>query len=284
MILTRRALFAAAAALAASPARADGLELSGQLRQGGFALGRTWPDAPIDLDDAPVGRASPRGMFVVGFDRDAPPTAKLQVGAGARRTIRTLEIAKADFLQTRIDGLPADTVAPNDPALVERIAQEAALKARAFASQAPIDAFVDGFDWPLAAFRISSPWGAQRILNGMAARPHYGVDLAAPEGAPVLAPADGRVVLARTGLHLEGGLTLIDHGQGLITAYLHQSAIEIFEGQDVRRGQQIGRVGSTGRATGPHLCWRMKWRDRNLDPSLMVGFTKPASSANADGR
>jgi murein DD-endopeptidase MepM/ murein hydrolase activator NlpD len=71
-------------------------------------------------------------------------------------------------------------------------------------------------------------------------------------------------------LHFEGGLVLIDHGQGLITACLHQSRIDVSAGQELGRGDPIGRVGMTGRATGPHLCWRMKWRDRNLDPSLLV--------------
>ncbi|MBU3970644.1 MAG: M23 family metallopeptidase, partial [Alphaproteobacteria bacterium] len=86
----------------------------------------------------------------------------------------------------------------------------------------------------------------------------------------IRAPAAGRVALARSGLHFEGGLVLIDHGQGLISAYLHQSRLEVEAGQELRRGDLIGRVGMTGRATGPHLCWRLKWRNRNMDPSLMV--------------
>ncbi|MBJ7485906.1 M23 family metallopeptidase, partial [Brevundimonas sp.] len=123
--------------------------------------------------------------------------------------------------------------------------------------------------------RISSAWGAQRILNGTPARPHYGIDLAAPQGTPIHAPAPGLVVLAEPDMHFEGGLTLIEHGQGLISVYLHQSRLDVTAGQRVLRGQPIGLVGMKGRATGPHLCWRMKWRDRNLDPSLMVGAQAP---------
>ena len=145
-----------------------------------------------------------------------------------------------------------------------------ALKTEGFASRADADHFRDGFDWPLEGFRVSSRWGSQRVLNGTPARPHYGIDLAAPQGTVVRAPAAGRVTLARTGMHFEGGLVLIDHGQGLITAYLHQSRLDVEAGQELARGDPIGRVGMTGRATGPHLCWRMKWRDRNLDPSLLV--------------
>lgn len=109
-------------------------------------------------------------------------------------------------------------------------------------------------------------------MNGTPARPHYGIDLAAPAGTIIRAPGDGIVTLARPDMHYEGGLVLIDHGQGLITAYLHQSRLEVAAGQMLKRGDPIGRVGMTGRATGPHLCWRMKWRDRNLDPSLMIGM------------
>ena len=140
-----------------------------------------------------------------------------------------------------------------------------------FASRLDADHFRDGCDWPLPpGFRVSSAWGAQRVLNGTPARPHYGIDLAAPAGTPVLAPAAGRVTLAEPALHFEGGLVLLDHGQGLITAYLHQSRLEVRAGQAVRRGDRLGRVGMTGRATGPHLCWRMKWRDRTAAPSLLV--------------
>jgi murein DD-endopeptidase MepM/ murein hydrolase activator NlpD len=123
--------------------------------------------------------------------------------------------------------------------------------------------------------RRSSRFGGQRILNGEAKRPHYGVDLAAPVGTPVVAPAAGVVSFAETGLHYEGGLILIDHGQGLITAYLHLSRVAVTAGQSVTQGQLIGAVGKEGRATGPHLCWRMRWRDQNLDPSLMVGLAPP---------
>jgi len=140
----------------------------------------------------------------------------------------------------------------------------------------PGDDFRDGFAWPLGEVRVTSAWGSQRILNGTPARPHYGLDLAAPVGAPILAPAAGLVVLAEPDMHFEGGITAIDHGQGLISIYLHQSQQSVRQGDRVQRGQAIGAVGMSGRATGPHLCWRMKWRGRNLDPSLMVGAHAPA--------
>ena len=273
MTLRRRTVLTGAAALlAAGPARAriSGLDLTGRFVQGGHALGRTWPNALVFVDGEALSAASDSGWFVVGFDRDAPVSVSIEARAGARSARRTLDIAPGNFRTTRIDGLPPSTVEPTDPALLERIRREVALKTEGFASRADADHFRDGFQWPLSSYRITSPWGAQRILNGTPARPHYGIDLAAPQGAPIRAPAAGRVTLAEPDLHFEGGLVLLDHGQGLITAYLHQSRLDVRAGQDVVRGQTLGRVGMTGRATGPHLCWRMKWRDRNLDPSLLV--------------
>ncbi len=272
----RRALvLGAAAGLAAPPvfAQDDGLRLRGRFVQGGGVVGRTWPQALIFVDGEALTAASADGWFVVGFDHACGPSVQIEARAGERSASRTLSIARGGFPTSRIDGLPPATVdAPDDPALQALIAEQVAIKTEAFASRIDADGFRDGFVWPLEGFRVTSRWGAQRILNGTPARPHYGIDLAAPQGTLVRAPAPGRVVLAREGMHFEGGLILIDHGQGLVTAYLHQSRLLAQEGQTVARGDSLGRVGMTGRATGPHLCWRMKWRDRNMDPSLFVGI------------
>jgi murein DD-endopeptidase MepM/ murein hydrolase activator NlpD len=283
LILPRRQLLIGGGALAATgltslAARAQSpadLVLTGRFVQGGHAIGRTWPRALIFVDGESLTTASADGGFIVGFDRDAPAGVQIESRLGGRSAIRTLTIAAGQFPSTRIDGLPPSTIEPSDPELLARIQREIALKAEGFASRIDADHFSGGFIWPLETFRVSSRWGSQRVLNGTPARPHYGIDLAAPQGTPIRAPADGRVSFARSGMHFEGGLVLIDHGQGLITAYLHQSRLDVHAGQDVRRGDPIGRVGMTGRATGPHLCWRMKWRDRNLDPSLMVETAQP---------
>ena len=270
----RRGLLAGAVAtLAAGPALArmqDTLRLTGSFVQGGHAIGTTWPGALVFVDGEALATASGDGTFIVGFDRDQTGSVVLEARSGDRAMRRVIDIARVDFPSTRINGLPAATVTPTDPALLERIRREVALKTEGFASRLDADHFRDGFTWPVTGFRITSRWGSQRILNGTPARPHYGIDLAAPQGTPILAPAAGRVTLSQPDLHFEGGLVLIDHGQGLITAYLHQSRIMVETGQDLQRGDVIGRVGMTGRATGPHLCWRAKWRDRNLDPSLFI--------------
>lgn len=274
MIFDRRALLSglAASGLMASDARAqsDPLNLQGRAIQGGHLIGRTWPRALIFLDGEALTTASADGWFIVGFDRDAPLSHRITARSGSQERSTDVTLARGQFPSHSISGLPPSTVAPQDPIILARIREQAAIKADAYANRLDADYFRDGFSPPLETMRVTSAWGSQRILNGTPAQPHYGVDLGAPTGAPITAPAAGLVTLAESDFHYEGGLIFIDHGQGLITAYLHQSRIEVTAGQTVYRGQLIGRVGARGRATGPHLCWRMKWRDRNLDPSLLL--------------
>jgi len=276
MILARRTVLAAVPALACTPrafaqTAVPPLVIGGKIEQSGFALGRTTPRAALSVNDKPVGVASAEGLFVIGFDRDEPASTKLTVQTPQSVVDHQFAVAPVDYDIQRIDGLPQDQVTPTDPALLARIAEEAKRKAVGFASDIDAAGFRDGFLSPIQTYRLSGRFGGQRILNGVPQRPHYGSDLAAPLGTPVLAPADGMVSFAETGLHYEGALILIDHGQGLISAYLHLSRIDVAKGQTVARGQPIGLVGMEGRATGPHLCWRMKWRGRNMDPLLMVG-------------
>jgi murein DD-endopeptidase MepM/ murein hydrolase activator NlpD len=272
-ILALLATAAARPALAAAP----GLFVTGRFVQGGYAIGRTAPRAEIQVDGATVTRASASGLFVIGFDRDAGPRAVIRAVTADGQAEHVADIAPTAYDVQKIDGLPTDQVTPSDPALLARIHAEAQRKAMGFASRADTDDFRNGFTLPLKDYRLAAHFGGQRILNGNPMRPHYGDDLAAPIGTPVMAPADAVVAFAESGLHYEGALILLDHGQGLITDYLHLSRIDVKVGQRVRRGQVIGAVGKEGRATGPHLCWRMKWRDRNLDPMLFVGAHAPAA-------
>lgn len=274
--LTRR--LALAGGLATVPAVAfaangPSLNIKGRYEQGGHAIVRTQAGASFAVDGEALGEASRDGLFIVGFDRDAAAQSLLSVKAGGNSSEHRFDIANGNFDVQKIDGLPEDQVTPEDPALLARIAEEAKRKAVGFASKVDGDWFKDGFELPLKAIRVSSRFGGQRILNGVPSRPHYGADLAAPVGTPVHAPAQGVVSFSETGLHYEGGLILIDHGQGLISAYLHLSHVGVQAGQMVKRGELIGAVGKEGRATGPHLCWRLKWRGRNLDPTLLVSTT-----------
>ena len=277
--MNRRALILTGAAAAlAGPADAapPGLELEGRFQQGGFAIGRTAPRAELLLNGEDMGSASGEGLFVVGFDRDGPETQEIRVRTPGGEAVHKAAIAKGVFDIQRIGGLPPDQVTPTDPRLLARLQAEAARKAEGFASRVDRDDFKGGFVLPVHGFRLAARFGGQRILNGEPKRPHYGDDLAAPVGTPVMAPAAGLISFAETGLHYEGGLIMIDHGQGLISCYLHLSQVEVRRGQAVARGERIGAVGKEGRATGPHLCWRLKWRGRNLDPMLLVGASAPA--------
>ncbi|HEY9233533.1 MULTISPECIES: M23 family metallopeptidase [Phenylobacterium] len=263
--------------LAARRAHAGaGLALSGRFQQGGFAIGRTDPGAKVFLDDRQVARASDAGFFILGFDRDAAPLTTVKIASRDGEALRTLQIGRAEYDIQRIKGLRRVYQGKASPELEARMAAETRRKTAAFASHADRDDFRSGFSAPLKNFRVSARFGGQRIVDGRPRPPHYGIDLAAPRGTPVYAPAGGIVTLAETGMLYEGGLIMIDHGQGLTTAYLHLSGVDVMRGQQVSRGQRIGAVGATGRATGPHLCWRMKWRDRHMNPMLMVGAAPPA--------
>jgi murein DD-endopeptidase MepM/ murein hydrolase activator NlpD len=254
------------------------LNCAGAFTQGGVALCRTLPGAAISVDGVASGEADAGGWAVVGFNREHGPSARLEArvsetspGASATSVAAAdYTIAPRAFDVQRINGLPPQTVTPTDPDVIARIQREAALKQQGFASLAPLEGFLDGFILPVEGGTVTGRWGNQRILNGVPSTPHFGYDIAAPEGTPIRAPASGVVTLAESDMHYEGGLVFIDHGQGLITMYLHMSRLDVRVGDVVTQGQTIGAVGSRGRATGPHLCWRMKWRDRQLDPSIAL--------------
>ena len=179
-----------------------------------------------------------------------------------------LTIAPRDYPVSRVEGVPQRTVAPG-PEHLARIRRERELVRAAKAASRPEAEFADGFQWPLLG-RISGVYGSVRYYNGKAGRPHYGVDVARPEGTPVAAPAPGTVTLAEPDLFYSGGTVIIDHGSEVSSSFLHLSAVAVAAGQRVRPGDIIGEVGATGRATGPHLDWRMTWRNRRIDPQLLV--------------
>jgi murein DD-endopeptidase MepM/ murein hydrolase activator NlpD len=225
--------------------------------------GRAPPGAPVLLDGRPVAVA-PDGRFLLAFGREAPGEAELAIGGERHR----LEIAPGNFVVQRIDGLPPQTVTP-DPETLKRILAEAdRIKAARRAESRLEDAF-SAFIWPVTG-PFSGSWGSQRILNGEPRSPHLGVDVAAPTGTPVLAPSGGIVRLAAAAFVLTGGTIILDHGYGLTTLYAHLSAVEVREGDLVARGQEIGKVGATGRVTGPHLHWGAAVGEVQVDPSTLV--------------
>ena len=266
----RSAMVLAALVIAAAPAvAAPPLELDGRLVQGGLVIGRTVPGAEVRLADRDV-RVTSEGVFLLGFGRDAEPAQALVVEApDGGRLRRELEIAPREYDLQRVDGVPPRTVSPPEEAL-PRIREEVRIVREARRRDDPRTGFLADFSWPVRG-RITGFYGSQRIYNGEPGRPHYGIDIAAPAGTTVTAPAPGVVTVAHPDMYFSGGTVLLDHGHGLSSAFLHLRSLTVEKGDRLEQGEAIGEVGAGGRATGAHLDWRVNWFDRRLDAARLAG-------------
>lgn len=267
---SRMGLLAALVAFLVCSPRVDASEiyLDGEFTQGGLLQGFAPPGSRIRVDGREV-RVSEAGAFLIGFSRDDTQDvildAQLPDGTVERRT---LQIEARKYNVQRIDGLPQSQVTPDESVLARIQAEVELVKATRRRDDQRTD-FLTGFAWP-ARGRISGVYGSQRVLNGEPRQPHYGVDVAAPIGTTVSAPADGVITLARDDMYYSGGTLVLDHGHGLSSAFLHLSRILVKEGDVIRRGDAIAEVGATGRVTGAHLDWRMNLFDKRIDPALLV--------------
>jgi len=245
---------------------------TGELTQGGWLRG-TAPAGTVALALAgmPVPFAAD-GSFFIAFDRDAGPQAALVARlADGREITRSLAIAPRDWAIEHVNVARR----PGGPteAFMERRRPELARIAAARRISSDSEGWRQRFVWPVTG-RLSGRFGSQRIYRGgEAGAYHSGTDITTgTAGTPFVAPADGVVILAaETPFTLEGHLLMIDHGMGLNSAFLHCSQLLVKEGDRVRQGQVIGKIGMTGRATGPHLHWSIKWRNARLDPILFTG-------------
>jgi len=252
---------AQAAAFALDGAPVQGALLRGQAPAGTVALTLDGRAVPLAAD----------GRFLLGFDRDAAASATLAARlADGGRAVETLPVAPRAWRIQHVDmARPSGGPTPEYRRIRE---SELALIGAARLQQAQSLGWAQRFIWPVSA-RVTGPFGAQRVYRGgVPAAYHSGVDLAAGAGAPVVAPADGIVTLAPPPrFSLEGNLVIVDHGMGLTSAFLHLSRAAVRPGQRVRRGELIGHVGATGRATGPHLHWSLVWNGARIDPESVVG-------------
>lgn len=243
------------------------LALEGQWQQGGMVIGKAPEGTQLWLDEQPV-RVAASGEFVFGFNRDQGPEVQLRWQQAGTPGQGSLAVAARRYDIQRVNGVASKYVTP-DPKVAARIKEDnrkvAAARSR---DDARLD-FLPGFIWP-AQGRVSGVYGSQRIFNGEPRNPHFGLDIAAPEGAAVVAPAAGVVSLAEPDLYFSGGTLIVDHGHGISSTFIHLSAIEVKPGQRVVQGQRIARVGSTGRSTAPHLDWRVNWFQVRLDPALLL--------------
>jgi len=250
----------------------DDLSLQGDLQQGGMIIGKVSTGATVEYQKRRLSLTE-SGEFVVGFGRDEALSQALtiQLADGSRTTL-PFTLRKREYNLQRIEGVPAQTVNP-DKTHLARIEKEAGQVKVARDADTGLTGFLQSFQWPVQG-PITGVYGSQRIYNGEPRRPHFGVDIAAPKGAEIMAPADGVVSLAHGDMFFSGGTMVIDHGHGISTSYLHMSKLLVQTGDMVRQGQVIGLVGASGRATGPHLCWRLNWYQERLDPQLLVPAIK----------
>ena len=239
-----------------------------ELTQGGWVRGKVpegtqeamLGDEVVDFDED--------GNFFAAFDRDAPESLLLTAYHKSGRNIALpLAIAPRDWDIERVN-VPLRPSGTSEEWWERREPEWLAIK-EARGKETGAQGWRQEFVWPVTG-RISGRFGRQRIYQGEPGSYHSGLDIAPGNGVPFVSPADGVVVLARTGFSLEGGIVIVDHGAGLNSAFIHLSRLSVAEGDVVKQGQQLGNIGSSGRATGPHLHWSLVWKDSRLDPLLFL--------------
>lgn len=249
---------------------ATALEFQGAWQQGAMLVGRTTPGNTVIFQDRAVSLTS-QGYFVIGLGRDVKGPVVVDVHNGKNSQQYSYSVAQREYKAQRVNGVPQRTVTPPSAKVLKRIRHEGRLVRLARADNDPREDFLQGFIKPLEG-PITGVYGSQRVYNGVPKNPHYGLDIARPTGTVVVAPAPGIVKLVHDDMYYSGGTLVLDHGYGLSSSFIHLSGVLVKEGQRVEAGDPIAKVGATGRATGPHLDWRVNWFNVRLDPALVLKF------------
>ncbi len=259
--------------LLSSTARADDyfLNLKGKPTQGGLIIAQTNAAAHVKVNGKKI-LNNKDGYFMFGFGRFDDKPAKLVITFDGIVYHSSISPTLREFPTEEINGLPKNKVNP-PPKVYAQIKSDNALVAKARSFIDKRDDFLQSFIWP-ADGRVSGVYGSRRILNGEPKRPHYGMDIANKTGTKVVAPIAGIIRLAQTGMYYTGGTIIIDHGYGLTTTFMHLSQVNVEVGSHVSQGEKIGEIGMTGRATGPHLDWRINLGKTRLDPQLVISAKK----------
>jgi len=247
---------------------ASAVEFQGKFIQGHFIIGKTESGTKVLIDKKEV-RTSDDGYFVFGIGRDRKYDVVITLNKDGNKQKIVKKVLKRKYNIQRIDGLPEEQVTPPEEVYV-RIKKENKLIGDAKAIDSNLTYFKNKFIVPIENTIISGVYGSQRILNGEPKWPHYGLDFAADEGTTIKAMLDGIVTLAEPDLYYTGGTLMFDHGHGISTIYLHMQKLLVKKGQKIKQGDIIGTVGSTGRATGPHLDIRLNWFQTRLDPETVL--------------
>ncbi|WP_323761540.1 M23 family metallopeptidase [Maricaulis sp.] len=247
------------------------LRCAGEWREGSFQVCRFAPSDRVTLGEVSA-VADENGYVLLAIPRQAPGELVLSVNGGDSSAGRDemIAITQREYNLQHVDGVPQATVTP-DPSTLPRRQREYAQKQAAFNSVWDGQGFLDGFIHPAEGI-TTGVYGSARVYNnGHEGSPHWGLDWANVVGTPIYAPAGGLVTLAEPDMYYEGGLIFIDHGHGLVSAFLHLSGVEVSEGDIVEQGQLIGAMGAGGRATGSHLDWRVKLRNQfYVDPQSLL--------------
>lgn len=245
----------------------------GVFRQGGFIVGQVAPGALVHLQGEKV-RTGPEGRFFAGLHRHFPPQGVLEViPPGGQAQTHTFAVAAQTYKNQHIKGVQKKHITP-DPAQVKRSQKEAQqIKAARTGFSPTFAALAGGFKTPVEGAPITGVYGSKRTYNGQERSWHKGLDLAAPTGTPVYAPADGIVRAALDETFFNGNTIIIDHGYGLFSLYAHLNDMLVTPGEEIDQGMLIGKVGSTGRSTGPHLHLGFYWHHTPLDPLAFLPHT-----------
>ena len=276
-----RFVFAISFLLATNLCADELIDLRGTPEQGALIYGHVNAGARVEFNGVAV-RTTPNGDFVIGFDRDAKPSAQLRViEANGRSHAQTIDVKQRQYDIQRVTGVPQKTVEPPPEEMQRILAEQKQVEAARAVNSDRLE-FLGPLQWPLLG-PISGVYGSQRFYNGEPRRPHFGVDVAAAVGTPVRAPAAATVTLAEPDLFFSGGTLIMDHGYGVSSTFMHLSRLLVKAGDNVSAGQVVGEVGATGRASGPHLDWRINWFGVRIDPQLVVApMSIPGPAVNSE--
>ena len=249
---------------------AHALDFTGKFIQGHYIIGNTDPKSKIWIDKKKV-KISDDGYFVFGISRDRKYDIVITIKKDGEVKKIIKKVQKRKYQIQKIDGLPQKKVTPPKE-VYERIKRENKIITDARSVNSNLTFFKNKFTLPLENAIITGVYGSQRILNGKPKWPHYGIDFAAKEGTKIKAMLDGTVTMVESNLFYTGGTLIFDHGHGISTLYMHMQKIYVKKGQNVKQGEVIGTVGSTGRSTGPHLDVRLNWFGTRLDPMSVLNI------------
>ncbi|EGG30390.1 Peptidase M23B, secreted [Aequoribacter fuscus] len=257
-----------------SPTLAECVDVRGELTQGTWLRFESSNISAVRFNEQRLPLIDAR-LSWVGLGRDSALDNTLRVTfTDGRMCEQPIVLREREYKVSVVEGVPQRTVTPPQEDL-ERIRREGVLvraaKQQVYECDACIEQLLSATQMPLTG-RISGVYGSQRIYNGKPGNPHYGLDIARPTGTPVSAPVMGLVVLAEPDLYYSGGTVIIHHGYGVTSSFLHMSQVSVRVGDMVAQGDKIGEVGATGRATGPHLDWRMNFRDNRVDPNTLFSL------------